>query len=50
MALDIQDGFFERLLASPVPRTSILVGRLAGASVLGAVQATRITPSNTSAW
>lgn len=39
MALDIQDGFFERLLASPVRRTSILVGRLAGASALGGVQA-----------
>ena len=32
-ATDIQTGFFDRLLASPVARTSILVGRLAGASV-----------------
>lgn len=39
-ATDIQTGFFDRLLASPVSRTSILVGRLAGASVTGAVQAT----------
>lgn len=39
MATDIQDGFFERLVASPVARTSILVGRLAGAAVLGFVQA-----------
>jgi len=39
VALDIEDGFFERLVASPVSRSSILVGRLAGASVLGAVQA-----------
>ena len=38
-ALDIQTGFFDRLLASPVARTSILVGRLAGASVTGAFQA-----------
>ena len=38
-ALDIQTGFFDRLLASPVSRTSILVGRLAGASVTGAFQA-----------
>ena len=38
-ALDIQNGFFDRLLASPVSRTSILVGRLAGASVTGALQA-----------
>jgi ABC-2 type transport system permease protein len=39
-ATDIQTGFFDRLLASPVSRTSILVGRLAGASVMGALQAT----------
>ncbi|MDZ7732052.1 MAG: ABC transporter permease [Acidimicrobiia bacterium] len=39
VALDIQDGFFDRLVASPVARTSILLGRLSGASVLGAVQA-----------
>lgn len=38
-ATDIQTGFFDRLLASPVSRTSILVGRLAGASVTGALQA-----------
>ena len=38
-ATDIQTGFFDRLLASPVARTSILVGRLAGAAVTGAVQA-----------
>ena len=38
-ALDIQTGFFDRLLASPVPRTTILVGRLAGASATGALQA-----------
>lgn len=40
MAVDIQDGFFDRLVASPVPRPVILVGRLAGTGVLGAVQAT----------
>ncbi|MDQ1396063.1 MAG: type transport system permease protein [Acidimicrobiaceae bacterium] len=39
MATDIQDGFFDRLLASPVSRSSILIGRLAGAGVLGAIQA-----------
>jgi len=38
-ALDIQTGFFDRLLASPVRRTTILVGRLAGASATGALQA-----------
>lgn len=39
MATDIEHGFFERLVASPVSRTSILVGRVAGAAVLGFVQA-----------
>ena len=39
MAKDIEDGFFERLVASPVSRTSILVGRVAGAASLGFVQA-----------
>lgn len=38
-ATDIQTGFFDRLLASPVSRTSILVGRLAGAAATGALQA-----------
>jgi ABC-2 type transport system permease protein len=39
MAVDIQGGFFDRLLSSPVPRTAILVGRLVGSMVLGLVQA-----------
>lgn len=39
MATDIEHGFFDRLVASPVTRTSILVGRVAGAAVLGFVQA-----------
>jgi len=39
MAVDIENGFFERLVASPVARSSILVGRLAGAGVLGGIQA-----------
>lgn len=39
MAKDIEGGFFERLVASPVARTSILVGRVAGAATLGFVQA-----------
>lgn len=38
-ATDIQTGFFDRLLASPVSRSSILVGRLMGASVTGGLQA-----------
>ena len=39
MATDIEGGFFDRLIASPVTRTSILVGRVAGAGLLGFVQA-----------
>ena len=39
MAKEIEGGFFERLIASPVARTSILVGRLAGAATLGLFQA-----------
>lgn len=39
VALDIENGFFERLIASPVSRLSILLGRLAGAAVVGAGQA-----------
>ena len=39
LALDIENGFFERLIASPVARPAILVGRLAGGAVLGACQA-----------
>jgi ABC-2 type transport system permease protein len=39
VALDIEDGFFERLLASPVARSSILLGRLAGAAVVAGIQA-----------
>lgn len=39
MATDIESGFFERLIASPVARTSILVGRLMGAALLGFTQA-----------
>src|SRR4029077_32379 len=31
--------FFDRLLASPVARPNLLIGRLAGAAALGAVQA-----------
>ena len=43
MAVDIEDGFFERLMASPVWRPSILVGRLAGSAALGAFQAVFFT-------
>ena len=39
-AADIEFGFFDRLLAAPVHRTSLVVGRLAGALVLALVQST----------
>ena len=38
LAQDIESGFFDRLIATPVARWSILVGRLAGAAVLGLAQ------------
>lgn len=37
-ATDIEGGFFDRLVASPVSRTAILTGRLAGGVVLALVQ------------
>jgi ABC-2 type transport system permease protein len=39
LATDIQTGFFDRLVSSPVSRPSILVGRLAGAMAFAAFQA-----------
>ncbi len=39
IALDIENGFFERLLASPVWRPSILIGRLAGGAIIAGIQA-----------
>jgi ABC-2 type transport system permease protein len=39
MANDIEGGFFDRLIATPVSRSSILVGRLAGSFTLGFFQA-----------
>jgi ABC-2 type transport system permease protein len=39
MATDIEGGFFERLLAAPTSRGSILVGRLAGVATFAMFQA-----------
>lgn len=39
LATDIEHGFFDRLLATPTSRVSILLGRLAGAAAFGAFQA-----------
>lgn len=38
MATDIEGGFFERLIAAPASRISILVGRVAGAAAFAFVQ------------
>ncbi|CAN5425534.1 ABC transporter permease [soil metagenome] len=38
LATDIENGFFDRLMASPTSRTSILLGRLAGGMAYGAFQ------------
>lgn len=39
LAQDIESGFFDRLVSTPVSRVSILVGRLAGGATLGFIQA-----------
>jgi ABC-2 type transport system permease protein len=39
-ALDIEGGFFDRLVASPAPRSAIVLGRVLAASVIAAVQIT----------
>ncbi len=39
MATDIEGGFFDRLISSPVSRTSILIGRLTGAATVSFFQA-----------
>jgi ABC-2 type transport system permease protein len=37
-ALDIEGGFFDRLVASPVPRAALVLGRVLAASVIAACQ------------
>jgi ABC-2 type transport system permease protein len=39
LAIDIEMGFTDRLLAAPIPRFAIVAGRLAGTAVMGAVTA-----------
>ena len=38
VALDIEGGFFDRLVASPTPRVALVLGRVLAASVIAAVQ------------
>lgn len=42
LAKDIENGFFDRLVSSPVSRVSILVGRIAGSAVFAGFQAIAI--------
>lgn len=39
LAIDIEMGFTDRLLAAPIPRFAIIAGRLAGTAAMGAVTA-----------
>lgn len=39
MASDIEGGFFDRLMAAPVSRVSVVLGRILGSALLGAIQA-----------
>ena len=38
VALEIEGGFFDRLVAAPIPRTAIVLGRLAAAGVIAIAQ------------
>lgn len=38
LALDLENGFFDRLIAAPTSRVAILLGRLAGVATLAGVQ------------
>jgi ABC-2 type transport system permease protein len=38
VALEIESGFFDRLVAAPIPRTAIVLGRLLAGSVLATCQ------------
>ena len=43
LATDIEQGFFERLIAAPASRVAIVVARLAGSTVIGIGQGTLFT-------
>lgn len=38
VALEIEGGFFDRLVAAPIPRVAIVLGRVVAASVIAALQ------------
>ena len=37
LALDIESGFMDRLIVAPIPRTAIVIGRLATTAVMGVI-------------
>jgi ABC-2 type transport system permease protein len=39
LALDVEMGFLDRLIAAPIPRWAMVVGRLAGTAALGVLSA-----------
>jgi len=43
LAIDIEQGFFERLIAAPASRVAIVVARLAGSTLIGIGQGTLFT-------
>jgi ABC-2 type transport system permease protein len=43
LATDIEQGFFERMIAAPASRIAIIVARLAGSTVIGIAQGTIFT-------
>jgi len=40
VALELELGFFDRLIAAPIPRSSIVIGRLLSASCIAVIQVT----------
>ncbi len=39
LSVDVDNGFFDRMIASPVPRSALVVGRLTTGAILGVAQA-----------
>jgi ABC-2 type transport system permease protein len=40
LSIDVDNGFFDRMIVAPVPRSALVLGRVAGGSVLALAQAT----------
>lgn len=39
LSIDVDNGFFDRMIVAPVPRSALVLGRVAGSSVLALLQA-----------